>query len=83
MELTQQAFATKYGISQSLLSKYERGAVPPPADLLMQCIEVLRMAPEEVTPDDLVALVRSRLGGADMNAVRVALANVITRMATK
>ena len=33
-DLTQDEFAKELGISQSQLSKYERGAAAPPADIL-------------------------------------------------
>ena len=33
-DLTQEEFAKELGISQSQLSKYERGIVAPPADVL-------------------------------------------------
>lgn len=35
-ELTQEEFAESLGISQSQLSKYERGVAAPPADILMR-----------------------------------------------
>ena len=35
-DLTQEEFARQLGISQSQLSKYERGLVPPAADVLIQ-----------------------------------------------
>jgi transcriptional regulator with XRE-family HTH domain len=35
-DVTQQEFAERLGISQSQLSKYERGTTAPPADVLMR-----------------------------------------------
>jgi transcriptional regulator with XRE-family HTH domain len=35
-DMTQEEFAKKLGISQSQLSKYERGVAAPPADILMK-----------------------------------------------
>ena len=35
-DLTQDEFAHELGVSQSQLSKYERGLVPPAADVLLQ-----------------------------------------------
>ena len=43
-DLTQEEFAKKLGISQSQLSKYERGIVAPPADVLVQIKEQLRVS---------------------------------------
>jgi transcriptional regulator with XRE-family HTH domain len=35
-DVTQEEFAERLGISQSQLSKYERGVAAPPADVLMR-----------------------------------------------
>jgi transcriptional regulator with XRE-family HTH domain len=35
-DITQEEFAERLGISQSQLSKYERGVAAPPADVLMR-----------------------------------------------
>jgi len=43
-DLTQNEFATKLGISQSQLSKYERGVVAPPADVLIRIKEQFRVS---------------------------------------
>jgi transcriptional regulator with XRE-family HTH domain len=43
-EVTQEEFARKLGISQSQLSKYERGIVAPPADVLMRIKERFRVS---------------------------------------
>lgn len=75
---TQIAFADRLGVSQSLLSKYERGTVSPPAAVLVRCMEVLHLSVDEVSQEELLKLVRTRLAGREMNAVRAAIANVIT-----
>jgi transcriptional regulator with XRE-family HTH domain len=43
-DATQEVFAKKLGISQSQLSKYERGTVAPPADVLMRIKEQFRVS---------------------------------------
>ena len=43
-DVTQDEFARKLGISQSQLSKYERGIVAPPADVLIRIKEQLRVS---------------------------------------
>ena len=43
-DATQDEFAKKLGISQSQLSKYERGTVAPPADVLIRIREQLRVS---------------------------------------
>jgi transcriptional regulator with XRE-family HTH domain len=35
-DLTQEAFAEQLGVSQSQLSKYERGLILPPAEVLLR-----------------------------------------------
>ncbi len=76
--LTQMEFADRYGLSQPMLSKYEKGVVPPPAELLVRCLETLRLKVEEVSQEQLLELVRTRLSGAGMGTVRRAIADVIT-----
>jgi transcriptional regulator with XRE-family HTH domain len=43
-DLTQEAFAKELGISQSQLSKYERGLISPPADVLLRIKERFRVS---------------------------------------
>jgi transcriptional regulator with XRE-family HTH domain len=43
-DVTQEEFARKLGISQSQLSKYERGVVAPPADVLIRIKEEFRVS---------------------------------------
>lgn len=74
---SQRAFASRLGTSQSLICKYERGDVSPPADLLIHCMNLLRIETKEVTAEDLIALVKARLAGPSMSAARRAVADVI------
>lgn len=43
-DLTQEEFARHLGISQSQLSKYERGLAPPAADVLIQIRRKFRVS---------------------------------------
>jgi transcriptional regulator with XRE-family HTH domain len=43
-DITQAEFAGKLGVSQSQLSKYERGVVAPPADVLIRIKEQFRVS---------------------------------------
>jgi transcriptional regulator with XRE-family HTH domain len=43
-DTTQEEFANQLGISQSQLSKYERGVAAPPADILLRIKEKLRVS---------------------------------------
>lgn len=74
---TQRAFARRLGTLQSLICKYERAEVSPPADVLIHCMNLLRIETKEVTAEDLIALVKARLGGPGMSAARRAVAEVI------
>ena len=42
-DLTQEAFAKELGVSQSQLSKYERGMAAPPADVLFSIKRYFRV----------------------------------------
>lgn len=80
---TQVEFAMRMGVSQSLLSKYERGYVAPPSPMLVQCLELLHLVPVKVSQEQLLELVRSRLRGEEMAAVRTAIAAVIASIPVK
>jgi len=43
-DVTQGEFAKKLGVSQSQLSKYERGVAAPPADVLIRIKEQCRVS---------------------------------------
>ena len=43
-DLTQEAFAVQLGISQSQLSKYERGLISPPAEVLLRIKEKFKVS---------------------------------------
>lgn len=74
---TQRTFAARLGTAQSLVCKYERGNVSPPASILIQCMNLLQIDPGNISPDDLVALVKTRLSGDQMGAARQAVAKLI------
>jgi transcriptional regulator with XRE-family HTH domain len=52
-DVTQDEFARKLGISQSQLSKYERGIVAPPADVLMSIKEKFRVSIDWLLTGDI------------------------------
>lgn len=80
---SQRDFARRLSTSQSLICKYERAEVSPPAHILIQCMNLLRIGTKEVTAEDLIALVKARLGGAGMSAARRAVAEVIHCLPSK
>jgi transcriptional regulator with XRE-family HTH domain len=52
-DVTQDAFAKRLGISQSQLSKYERGIVAPPADVLIRIKEEFRVSIDWLLTGDI------------------------------
>jgi transcriptional regulator with XRE-family HTH domain len=75
---TQHVFARELRKDQSVLSKYERGLVLPPADVLMHCMNIVHGdAPEAMSPDQVAKLVVDRLGPPEFTRLRVALAALI------
>ena len=75
---SQREFARTVGSQQSLICKYERGAIDPPSPLVIQCMNLLELsALTWVSEGELVALVRSKLSGKDMGAARYAIAQLI------
>jgi transcriptional regulator with XRE-family HTH domain len=53
-DITQDEFARKLGISQSQLSKYERGIVAPPADVLIRIKEQFRVSVDWLLAGDSI-----------------------------
>ena len=75
---SQRRFAHEVGSRQSLICKYEQGAIDPPSPLVIQCMHLLALdVPALVSEDDLEALVRLKLRGEDMGAARLAIAQLI------
>lgn len=74
---SQRAFAARLGTAQSLVCKYERGDVSPPATVLIHCMNLLQMHSKTVSSEELAALVKSRLSGEQMAAARQAVAKLI------
>lgn len=76
---TQEEFANAVESKQSLISKYERGVVDPPAALIIHCMTLLRSHESlTVTEDTLVQLIRERLSGDAHAAMRAAIANLVS-----
>lgn len=78
---TQSEFASFLGSRQSLISKYERGLVNPPAALVMQCMNILNRSDGQfMTQESLVQLIRERLSGAEHAAARAAIASLVSEI---
>jgi transcriptional regulator with XRE-family HTH domain len=76
MGMSQRQFAVAIGSHQSLICKYERGDVSPPADLVIHLMDQLGTAPV-VSERELQELIESRLGGERMGVARHAVAQLI------
>jgi transcriptional regulator with XRE-family HTH domain len=74
---SQRAFAARLETRQSLISKYENKVVSPPADLVIQCMNLLEGPDGGVSTEDLVMLVKQRLNGERMGQARQAVAQMI------
>jgi transcriptional regulator with XRE-family HTH domain len=79
---SQRVFAARLDTRQSLISKYENKRVSPPADLLIQCVNLLDGPSEDVSTEDLVVLVKQRLNGGRMRQARQAVAQMIRCVGT-
>lgn len=79
---TQTLFAQRVRSTQPLVSKYEAGAVAPPASVLMHCIHILSDGfTETITEASLATLVKQRLGGREKAEMRAAVARLILTLA--
>lgn len=75
---SQQEFALRVASTQPLISRYERGLVSPPSQVLMHCMHILGVPISPLLSEaDLVKLVKQRLGGDRMAPARLVLAQLI------
>lgn len=75
--LTQDEFAAEIERGQSLVSKYERGLVDPPGEVIMHCVTITRGETEAFTTAEVARLVEDRLGSPEFAKLRSAIAAVI------
>ncbi len=79
--LSQEGFAAELGKQQSLVSKYERGLVEPPGEVVIHCVTITRgEADQAVSPDSIAQLVQERLGEPEFARLRSAIAALIASM---
>ena len=76
---SQAEFANDLGVSQSTLSRYEKGDANPKAGIIERCMHLVHWcSPEpEPTVDELADKVRTQLGREDQAPLRVALSKLI------
>ena len=66
------------GRDQTLVSKYERGLVEPPADVVMQCVHITRGDAEAVmSAKELGKLISDRLAAPECTKLRAAIAAIV------
>ncbi|HED1681622.1 TPA: helix-turn-helix transcriptional regulator [Pseudomonas aeruginosa] len=80
---TQSEFATVLGVSQSQLSRYERGEYDPPARVINACMRETHVGSGVSAPsaDDLAQRVRMTLAGPDKEQARSAIASLLAVLA--
>ncbi len=72
--LSQAEFAQKLGRSQPVLSKYERGTINPPAEVVEKCIEILEQRNEDdISIDMLIKRLNKEVSGERYKGVRRAI----------
>jgi len=78
-EMSQSAFARLLSKNQSAISKYERGAINPPAYVIDACLEMIEKNGEgvSVSSSALAKRIRRELSGADYLATRKAIEAVL------
>lgn len=78
---TQGKFAQLVGTTQSQISKYESGQVDPPSTLIIHCMNIMgySLLPD-ISPDMLVKLVQTKLGGQERAEARKAVAILISSL---
>ncbi|WP_046060561.1 MULTISPECIES: helix-turn-helix transcriptional regulator [Pseudomonadota] len=76
---TQAEFATVLGVSQSQLSRYERGKYDPPARVINACMREAHIGNGMSVPsaDDLAQRVRMTLASPDKEQARSAIASLL------
>ena len=76
--MSQESFAREIRISQEMLSRYERGLVKPPAEVIAKCWEVVEKRSNASPPaaNELAQRVQ-RVDGAEFVAVREVIARLI------
>lgn len=82
---SQAEFARDIGVTQSTLSRYERGHANPKAEVIERCMRLVHWGNPETVPsvDQLADKVRSQLSREDQAPLRVALSKLIDELATE
>ena len=79
--LTQAQFGDELGRGQSLVSKYEKGLVEPPGEVVMHCMTISGGA-APISPEDVARLVAQRLGAPEFAKLRAAIGVLIQSVPT-
>src|SRR4051794_29705197 len=74
--LTQAEFGAKFGRDQSVVSKYEKGLVEVPGEVVMHCVTITR-GENTMSPEEVARLVEQRLAGPEFARLRSALGSLI------
>jgi transcriptional regulator with XRE-family HTH domain len=79
--LTQAKFGAQFGRGQSLVSKYEKGLVEPPGEIIMHCMTITR-GEDAMSPQDVARLIEQRLGAPEFAKLRSAIGTLIQSVPT-
>jgi len=82
---SQADFAREMGVTQSTLSRYERGQANPKTEVIERCMRLVHWGNRGTAPsvDQLVDKVRAQLSREDQAPLRVALSNLIDGLAAE
>jgi predicted transcriptional regulator len=75
----QSEFACTIGKSQSLVSKYERGEVTPPGDVISHCMNILYEQDDEVSMEKLTLAI-NQLSGDKFSATRKSIHSLVMQL---
>jgi len=75
---SQKQFAKQLGKSQGLLSKYEKGLVNPPSDVIEKCLDILDVNTDaDISSEELAKRIRMELRGMDFSFTRKTIAALL------
>jgi transcriptional regulator with XRE-family HTH domain len=88
LQMTQPEFSKILGKDQSIISRYEKGAVEPPSEVIMHCMHIIsgkavdfnEIAPTAPSVEDLIHLIKNKLRGEKMADVRKAIVTLLEKV---
>jgi ribosome-binding protein aMBF1 (putative translation factor) len=79
--MTQKTLAAKLRRGQSVVSKYERGAVIPPGNILMRCMKILEGSEQAKSiPQEIPETIRTHVLALSRPQLRSILVDLVVRL---